>query len=534
MRWVTWERVREARQRLASEQGAIRKDWGGRLPIALIYPNSYHLGMSNLGIQAIYRLLNEKPDIVCERVFWDPPQSAGAPVPVSVESQRPLTDFAVAAFSFTYELDYLNLAPILTASGIPVNATERGDDYPLLMAGGATITANPMPVSPFFDALCIGEAEAILPAMLPLLTENLSGERGALLKELSRLPGVYVPSCPPAGRIARQWAKDLDNFPVHSAVLTDDTELREMYLIEVERGCPWSCRFCLVSGCFRPMRARSLDSLVEQAKVGLQYRRRLGLVGPSVPDHPQFGELLARLKKMGADLAVSSLRIKPFHPGIIGELVEGGTKTVALAPEAGSERLRQVIKKGITEDDILAAARQVAEQGLRQLRLYFMLGLPTETDEDVQAIADLTLKCNAIMDQWQTGARISLSVAPFVPKAGTPFQWLAMERLAVLSRRVAWLKNSLAPAGIKVTGESPAWSEVQAILARGDEKLASVLANIDEATLPGWRWASRGLGVERYAHEPMPLDSELPWSLIDSGTSLEHLRAELERALKHE
>jgi radical SAM superfamily enzyme YgiQ (UPF0313 family) len=531
---VTWDRVREARQRLAGEQGAIRKDWGGRLPIALIYPNSYYLGMSNLGIHAIYRLLNEQPDIVCERIFWDPPQSPNAPAPVSVESQRPLTDFAALAFSITYELDYLNLAPMLTASGIPINAAERGDDYPLLIAGGATVTANPMPVALFFDALCIGEAEAILPAMLPLLTDKLSGERGGLLKELAQLPGVYVPSCPPDSRVVRQWVRDMDGFPVHSTVLTHDTELGGMYLIEVERGCPWNCRFCLVSGCFRPMRARSLESLVEQAKAGLQHRRRLGLVGPSVPDHPQFEVLLARLKEMGADLAISSLRIKPFHPDILGELARGGTKTVALAPEAGSERLRRVINKGITEDDILTAAQQVAEQGLRQLRLYFMIGLPTETDEDVRAIADLSLKCNALVDQRQTGARISLSVAPFVPKAGTPFQWLAMERLNVLNRRLAYLKNALAPAGIKVAGESPAWSEVQAILARGDERLAPVLASIEEATLPAWRRATRGLDVGRYAHQVFPVGGTLPWSLVDSGTSLEHLRAELGRALRVE
>ncbi len=524
--------MREARRHLAGEQGAIRKDWGGRLPIALIYPNSYYLGMSNLGIQAIYRLLNAQPDIVCERVFWDPPQSASAPAPVSVESQRPLTDFAVLAFSITYELDYLNLAPILTASGIPVNAVERGGDYPLLIAGGVTITANPLPVAPFFDALCIGEAEAILPAMRPLFTESLSGERGALLKALARLPGVYVPSCPPAGRVVRQWARDLDSFPVHSAVLTDDTELGDMYLIEVERGCPWNCRFCLVSGCFRPMRARSIESLVEQAKVGLGYRRRLGLVGPSVPDHPQFEMLLARLKEMGADLAISSLRIKPFHPSVLGELARGGAKSVALAPEAGSQRLRRAINKGITEGDILSAAQQVAGQGLRQLRLYFMIGLPTETDEDVRAIADLSLKCNTLMDQRQTGVRISLSVAPFVPKAGTPFQWLAMERLDVLNRRLAWLKNALAPAGIKVTGESTAWSEVQAVLARGDETLAPVLASVEEPTLPAWRRTTRRLNVAHYAHQILPADGGLPWSFIDSGTSIEHLKAEMERALK--
>jgi len=529
---VTWDRVREARQRLAVEQGAIRKDWGGRLPIALIYPNSYYLGMSNLGIHAIYQLLNGQPDIVCERVFWDPPQSASAPAPVSVESQRPLTDFAVLAFSITYELDYLNLAPMLTASGVPANAAERGADYPLLIAGGAALTANPLPVAPFFDALCIGEAEAILPAMLPRLTEGLSEERGDLLAGLSTVPGVYVPACPPAIPVVRQWTRDLDRFSVHSVVLTPDTELGGLYLIEVERGCPWSCRFCLVSGCFRPMRSRSLDSLAEQAKAGLKYRKRLGLVGPSVPDHPQFGLLLDRLKEMGADLAISSLRIKPFHPGVLGELARGGTRTVALAPEAGSERLRRVINKGITEGDILAAVRQVGEHGPRHLRLYFMIGLPTETDEDVRAIAALALKCSGLMGQQQPGARISLSVAPFVPKAGTPFQWLAMERLDVLNRRLAWLKNALAPAGIKVAGESPAWSEVQAVLARGDERLAAVLATLEEATLPAWRRSVRGLDVTRYAHQSLPADAKLPWQSIDSGTSREHLRAELEQALQ--
>ncbi len=528
---MTWDRVRTARRRLASETGAIRKDWGGRLPVALIYPNSYRLGMSNLGIQAIYRLLNAQPDIVCERVFWDDPPSAQSPAPVSIESQRPLTDFAVLAFSITYELDYLNLAPLLKASGVPATAAERGDDYPLLIAGGACITTNPAPVADLFDVLCIGEAEAILPGMLPQLAEGLEGDRSQLLRELARLPGVYVPSHPPTEPVVRQWARDLDRSPVHSVVLTKDTELGDLYLIEVERGCPWRCRFCLVSGCFRPMRARSVESLEEQARTGLQYRRRIGLVGPSVPDHPQFDELLSVLSETGADLAISSLRIKPLHAAILGELARGGTKSVALAPEAGSDRLRRVIRKGINEDDVLAAVRQVAAQGLRQLRLYFMIGLPTETDDDIQAIAELAIKCHTEIDQRQTGARISLSVAPFVPKAGTPFQWLSMERLDVINERLARLKSALAPAGIKVAAESPAWSEVQAVLARGDASLGTVLASLDESDLPAWRRAVRGLDVNRFAHGPLPPSARLPWSFIDSGTSTDELMTECRRAL---
>jgi radical SAM superfamily enzyme YgiQ (UPF0313 family) len=524
---VTWDRTRDARKRLESEECPVVRDWGGRFPIALVYPNSYFLGMSNLGVHAIYSLLNSFPDVVCERVFWEKPGKGASAGAVSIESQRVLSEFAVVTFSVTYELDYFNIPRILEAAGIPVYSRERNEAHPLIIAGGAALMANPMPVLPFFDALCIGEAEAILPQFIGEYGRVETGDREGQLRAISRVPGIYVPAMQPL-KIVRQWAKDLDAFPVHSSVLTRDTELGDMYLIEVERGCRWHCRFCLVSGAFRPMRIRSVDSLEEQAKAGLKYRRRLGLVGADVPDHPGFDELLSRLKALGAEISVSSLRMRPVSELALSELARG-TGTVAFAPEAGSERLRRAIRKGITEDDVLRAIDIASRHPIKHIRLYFMMGLPTETDDDVEAIAVLSAKCKALLESRKSAARIVLSVSPFVPKAGTPFQRMAMEALPVLNRRVARLKARLSPQGIKVAGESPAWSEVQATLARGDSELASVLVQTRETTLPAWREALRraGIDADRYAHRRWAAQRELPWQVIDSALDQEYPEGEV-------
>ena len=526
-----WEEVRKARQRLSREQGTIIKDWGGRIPVALIYPNSYYVGMSNLGVHAIYSLLNSHSEIVCERVFWEGRNNQ--PAPWSLESQRPLSDFAILAFSISYELDYFNVVQILKASGIPIYSADRDERHPLVIAGGPCIIANPVPLTPFFDCLCIGEAEAIIPAMLPLLAKGIGGKRNDLLKTLGSLPGVYVPGCSYVNPVVRQWASTLDDFPTESTILTPDTELGDLYLIEVERGCNWGCRFCLVNNAFRPMRFRSTDKLITQAKQGLRYRKRLGLVGAAVPDHPHIEELMVKLSQMGAELSISSLRIKPFSDIVLRETARGGARTIALAPEAGSQRLRQVIKKGITEEDILEAVHRVAEQGIKQLKLYFMIGLPSETDEDIEEIIKLTLQCKDILDKQQTGCRIVLNVTPFVPKAGTPFQWLPMAPLSTLNHCLSLLKNGLRPRGIEVKGESPAWSEVQAVLARGDAKVAEVLATVEDVSLSGWRQAVEKchLDIDFYAHQRWDTEQSLPWAVIDSGTEPEKLKLELERAL---
>jgi len=527
------DEVKKARQQLAREQGTVIKDWGGRIPIALVYPNSYYIGMSNLGVHTIYSLLNSYSEVVCERAFWERENRDKQLPTLSLESQQPLSDFAVLAFSITYELDYFNVVQILKASGIPLYAADRDERHPLVIAGGACIIANPLPLSPFFDCLCIGEAEPMLPAMLPVLSEGITGKRSDMLEALASLPGIYVPLVPSETPVARQWASNLDDFPTTSSILTPDTELGNLYLIEIERGCNWGCRFCLTGNAFHPMRFRSLDKLIEQASLGLRYRKRIGLIGAVVSDHPQLEELLVKLRQMGAGLSISSLRVRPLSRIVLREMASGGARTISLAPEAGSERLRQIIKKGIGEDDILEAMEKVAEQGIRQLKLYFMIGLPSETDEDIKEIINLTISCKDILDRRQTGCRLTLNVAPFIPKAGTPFQWLPMAPLQTLNRRLSLLKNSLPPKGIKVKSESPAWSQVQGILARGDVKLAEVLANTEEVSLSGWRRAVEKchLDTDFYAQQRWDINQKLPWAVIDSGTKASYLEAELNKAL---
>jgi radical SAM superfamily enzyme YgiQ (UPF0313 family) len=511
------------------EEGTIVKDWGGRLPIALVYPNTYYLGMSNLGVHAIYKLLNTNLRVACERVFLD---TTAKGTPIALESGRPLTDFAVLAFSISYELDYFNVASILKGSGIPLFAAERDETHPLIIAGGPCVTANPMPLAPFYDGLCIGEAEAILPAMLPVLFEGIWGLRKDLLKALAEVPGIYVPALTPERGVERQYAGDLNDFPVNSVILTPDTELGDLYLIEAERGCARGCRFCLVSSAFAPMRFRAVEGIIKAAWTGLHQRRRIGLIGPAVTDHPNIQEILDGLLKMNAEISISSLRTDRLTDGILNALEKGKAQTITIAPEAGSERLRGVINKGISEDDILSAADRIAGRRFTQLKLYFIVGLPTETDEDIEEIVQLSLKIKERIDKQRSNMRLVLNAAPFVPKAGTPFQWLPMATQETLNRRLGILRSSLPLKGIKLNEESPAWSLVQGVLSRGDKEVAGAIAGTEEVSLAGWRRAveTLRLDTEYYANRRWETGQKLPWGFIDSGVKTEKLCEELERA----
>jgi len=555
---LSWASQAWARRKLSRERGVIYKDWGGRLPVALVYPNAYRTGMSSLGLQILYRLLNDEPDIVCERCFWEPSLLKAGGEPITLEGQRPLSDFAVVAFSVSFELDYLHVVSALRRAGIPLRSEDRDERHPLVIGGGPCLTANPEPVAPAFDAVAVGEGEAILPRMLPVLREKIDGPRAELLTSLAEVPGLYVPNLWPEGHgiwggsrppVLRQYVRDLDSHPGSSSLLTQETEFAQMLLLEVARGCARGCRFCLAGYCFRPMRERSLSALLDMARDGLSLTDRVGLMGPAVSDYSRIDDLVCALRSMEAKLSFASLRLDRLTDDLLRAVVESGTRTITLAPEAGSERLRGFLSKTINDREVLAAVERAAQAGLRRVKLYYMLGLPTESEQDADEIVRLTSEVSRALGGGKKRGEVLVTLSPFVPKAQTPFQWEPMLDLETLTSRLRRVQSALRLRGVATDGESPEWSAVQGVLARGDRRLFSVLerlsklGEVDSAArgrgavarssgVKAWREALREEGVEanEYLRPGWTPEAPLPWDKVSSGVDKRFLQRERERA----
>lgn len=538
---MTWKIRDTYRKKLAAEQGYKPATRGGDLSVCLVYPNRYHVGMSNLGFQTVYRILNGIPGVVCERAFL--PEGAelkeyrasGCRL-MTLESQREAGSFDVLAFSISFEQDYLHLPLIFALAGIPPLALDRDDSLPLVIAGGAALFLNPEPAADFLDMVLLGEAEPSLPNLMTLLSGE--DDRAGLREKAAQIPGVYVPSLLTpryaadhlAGwatrggapeRVPRVWATGGANAPSATAVFTPDTEFGDMALVEVSRGCPRGCRFCAAGFIYLPFRQQPLEAVLARVDEGLQLRRKIGLVGAAVSDYREIGALSLAILDRGGTVSVSSLRIDGIDDKMIDVLIKSGHKTVALAPEGGSQRLRNLINKGISESQIFEACERLIARNILNLKLYFIIGLPTETDADLD---ELTALVRAIRERVVTAAKqnkrlgeIILSVNPFIPKPFTPFQWCGMNPLKELERKEVYLRRSFSGvANIKFNMENPREALLQGFISRGDRRLSGFILKAHE--LGNWKKGAKALGLnpEATAGREIPLEEHLPWDFIES------------------
>ena len=545
-------------ERLARERGYYRYPQGTRTRFALAYPNTYFIGMSNLGIHVIYELLNRRVDTACERVFLpdrtELPRYERTQTPMmSVETQTPLADFAVIGFAISFEMDYFHVVKMLALSHVRLRASERTARDPLIIAGGPCATFNPEPLAEIVDAFVIGEGEAVMPALMDAYHEGVrqGADRAALLRRLARVPAVYVPALyrvdyDAAGRIAalssegeipqtiaRQWVEDLDAHPAHTVVVTEDTEFN-LYLIETARGCGRHCRFCMAGYCFRRPRNRSLAVIEEEVRAALPYGKKIGLMGAAISDYPEIDELCRSILGEGLSMSVASFRADSVTKELVEALAASGLQTLTLAPEAGSARMRAVINKGIEEHHLFTAIDLGAAAHIPNFKLYIMVGLPFEEDADIAAIIDLAERLRRYMDERGSRGTLTLSVNPFVPKPFTPFQWMPMASKKRLDAVMKTLTQALRRTKkIVVNFESPKEALVQAILARGDRRLGKPLMRA--AVGRGGKdlvseMRTEGLAPEDYLTRIWGAEEYLPWEHLDMGFSKSYLRREYEKA----
>ncbi len=545
----------------------------GDIRFHLTYPNNYWVAMSNLGFQAVYDILARDQRVIVERGFL--PENSDekeqqATKWRSFESDRLLGDCDILGFSLSFETDYSHLIRILNNQGLLFNSWQEREaaaqgkfSMPIIIAGGTAVTLNPEPVADLIDAIIVGEAEELLPEMIEVFHEakTKGWSREQLLLGLAQIEGIYVPrfyephynqdgtmlrfdardDVPPRPR--RRFVKDLSKFKTYSRILTSETEFKSMFLTETGRGCEMGCRFCVAGYIYRPIRKRSEEVLQETVQIGLENSDAIGFVGAAVSSHKSIAKLAQKVAESGARASLSSIMSQKVSKALAASISESEYKTVALAPEAGSTRLRRAAGKRVDNEQVINAARELAESGIRGFKLYFIVGLPTETDEDVDAIAALaiTIRDTVFEISKPSGklAWVSLSINPFIPKASTPFQWESMLDPKVLDKKIERIRKLVIKVpNLELRFEPPKESYFQGLLSRGDRRVVRLLLEVERRG-ENWKWLMKKTSapilegvpaVDFYVSRKIGFNELLPWEVVDSLIPRDLLEREAMRA----
>lgn len=527
-------RDRGSKGYLSGEKGTIRKKWGGRVPVLVVFPNSYYVGMSNLAVHILYGMLNERNDVVCERLFYE-----GSGPLLSMESKRSMSDFEMVFFTLSFELDYPNILKVLHGSSLPLFSRERHGATPIIVAGGICAISNPEPVSPFFDLMVLGDIEATLPSFMEHFIAIRGSFREAVIGDLCRLPFVYNPAdlsvlyhesgpiaCfdPPNHTVSvgRYTGKQFGS----SVIESEETEFSQMALVEGTRGCPSRCPFCLLGNIYT-FRSEDIEtSLINETDIGI--------IGGGISFHPRITEIVGNLISRGIGVHLPSLRLDEVPLSLI-RLIQDNVKTLTFGLEAATERLRRFIGKPITDEEILYRIDTIMAMQSFNLKLYFMIGLYEEEQDDIEKIPELTKRIRHVMIKHggPRGAlgNITVHVSPFVPKPATPFQWLPMADMETLKKKMAWLRMAFRKIdNTFFTHESVKFSFLQGAFARGDRRVSEAVVRFARGENLTSMTKESTVNLGFYTLRERPYDEILPWDFIEGIRAKESLLKRLNSA----